>query len=845
VIRDSFKAFLVGISLSFTSVFFAQQKITVLDETSGFPIHDVQVIIEYSGSNVMDPIRQEKTTIGRAGLEQYFTNKKGRFSTDLFNNESYSDFGIVFLHENYILAKCDFTALEKADFKMYLISNVNTLDETVVSANRISEKKRDVIQKIRVIKSEEIKNQNQSSMADLIGATGNVFVQKSQLGGGSPIIRGFETNKVLMVVDGVRMNNAIYRGGHLQNIITLDNSIMNRVEVLFGPGSVVYGSDAIGGVMSFTTKDPKLSHKEKPLIIGDAYTRYFTAANGFATNAHISIANKKLGSLSSVTFSDFGNLRQGANRSDLTQGFGARNWYVTQVDYLDTMVSNTDPNLQLGSAYQQLDLLQKFMFKQNAYLTHKLNLQLSNSSDIDRYDRLTQLENGVAKYAEWYYGPQYRFLSSYTLEHSKSNKWYDNVKFIAAYQAITESRMVRRFRDDHLKSRIEDLDIFTLNIDFSKDLIQFEENGDSIYIEREGKHELNYGLDISHNIVGSTAYSTKIYTLENSVLDTRYPDGGSDMSSFAIYCTDTWELNKRMIINGGVRASYVRLNALFIDQTFFPFPFNSINQQNSSINGNLGLIYMPKKGVRFTFSTATGFRAPNVDDVSKVFESVPGKVIVPNPDLKPEYSYNLELGAEFLFFKNINFSTNLYGTYLTNALTIQGGTMEGADSVFYDGSFSQVITTTNANRAFVCGVEGLISGSIGRYLTLYSTLNYTYGRILTDSVPYPLDHIPPLFGKVSIKYQKKRCVAEAFVNYSAWKRYADYNLLGEDNYAFALEGLGMPSWYTLNTRINYAFSNNFSLQLACENVLDRNYRSFASNISAPGRNFIITLRGHF
>ena len=177
MIRDSFKAFLVGISLSFTSVFFAQQKITVLDETSGFPIHDVQVIIEYSGSNVMDPIRQEKSTIDRAGLEQYFTNKKGRFSTDLFNNESYSDFGIVFLHENYILVKCDFTALEKADFKMYLISNANTLDETVVSANRISEKKRDVIQKIRVIKSEEIKNQNQSSMADLIGATGNVFVQ--------------------------------------------------------------------------------------------------------------------------------------------------------------------------------------------------------------------------------------------------------------------------------------------------------------------------------------------------------------------------------------------------------------------------------------------------------------------------------------------------------------------------------------------------------------------------------------------------------------------------------------------------------------------------------------------
>lgn len=837
--QDSFNAFLVGVLLCFSFTVFAQQKITVLDETSGFPILDAQVTISYIDSSLLKSKNSAGDFNSNKGFEQYFTNKKGKFSTGLFANKRYTDFVINVLHENYIQSRYDFSLLEKADFKIYLKTNANTLDEMVVSANRIPEKKRDVIQKIRVIKSEEIQNQNQSSMADLVGASGNVFVQKSQLGGGSPIIRGFETNKVLMVVDGVRMNNAIYRGGHLQNIITLDNSIMERVEVLFGPGSVVYGSDAIGGVMSFTTKDPKLSHKANTLIIGDAYTRYFSAANGFATNINVSVANKKFGSLSSATFSDFGDLRQGSKRSVLTDGFGARNWYVNQVNNLDTIVSNADPNLQVGSAYQQLDLLQKFIYKQNEYFTHKLNFQLSNSSDIDRYDRLTQMESGVPKYAEWYYGPQNRFLSSYTFEHSKSNKWYDNAKLIAAYQAITESRMVRRFQDDQLKSRIEDLDIFTLNIDFSKDLIQIDEEGDL-----KSKHELNYGLDVSHNIVGSTAYSTEIFTLLNTALDTRYPDGGSDMSSFAIYYTDTWELNKNMIVNSGVRASHVRLNALFIDQTFFPFPFNSINQQNSSINGNLGVIYMPKKGMRFTLSSATGFRAPNVDDVSKVFESVPGKVIVPNPDLKPEYSYNLELGAELLVFKNINFSTNLYGTYLTNALTIQGGTIDGSDSVFYDDSYSQVITTTNANRAFVCGIEGVISGTIGRHLTLYSTLNYTYGRILTDTVPYPLDHIPPLFGKMSIKYQIKGWIAEAFTNYSAWKRYADYNLLGEDNYAFALEGLGMPSWYTLNARISYAFSKNLSLQLACENILDRNYRSFASNISAPGRNFIITLRGH-
>jgi len=316
------------------------------------------------------------------------------------------------------------------------------------------------------------------------------------------------------------------------------------------------------------------------------------------------------------------------------------------------------------------------------------------------------------------------------------------------------------------------------------------------------------------------------------------------MLSYAVYITDNMELNEKMILNVGVRSSQVRLNAEFIDKTFFPFPFSSIKQRNASVNGNLGLIYMPNDSFRYTISGATGFRAPNVDDVSKVFESVPGKVIVPNPDLKPEYSYNIELGSEIKLFKKLKFSTNVFGTFLTNALTVQNTNFNGADSILYEGTYSEVITTTNANRAYVFGLEGILSGGIGKYFNIYSTVNYTYGRILTDSVPYPLDHIPPLFGKVSIKYHWKNISSEFFVNYSGWKRIEDYNLVGEDNYAFALPE-GMPSWYTLNLKAHYNFSKNISLQVACENILDQNYRKFASNISSPGRNFIITLRGKF
>lgn len=138
---------------------------------------------------------------------------------------------------------------------VYMVPNTQTENETVVSANRTAEKRKDVAQKIQVVRAAEIQFQQQTSMADVLANSGSIFVQKSQLGGGSPIIRGFETNKVLLVVDGIRMNNAIYRGGHLQNVLTLDQANMDRVELVFGPGSVMYGSDAIGGVMSFQTKN--------------------------------------------------------------------------------------------------------------------------------------------------------------------------------------------------------------------------------------------------------------------------------------------------------------------------------------------------------------------------------------------------------------------------------------------------------------------------------------------------------------------------------------------------------------------------------------------------------------
>jgi hemoglobin/transferrin/lactoferrin receptor protein len=711
--------------------------------------------------------------------------------------------------------------------KIPMFPNQHSVDEVVVSASKFSEKRKDLAQKVQVISKQELALMNQTSTADVLANSGNVFVQKSQLGGGSPIIRGFETNKVLIVVDGVRMNNAIYRGGHLQNVITMDNGVMDRVEVVFGPGAVVYGSDAIGGVMHFTTKNPTLSTTDKTLIKASAFSRYISAVNGFAAHADVSVGTKRLGSLTSFTYSNFGDLRQGAQRNDFVGSFGARPWYVERINGVDSMIINSDTNLQVGSGYSQYDVLQKFTFKQKEGVLHKLNLQLSNSSNIDRYDRLTQTSNGNPRFAEWYYGPQFRLMSAYTLELSNTTKLYDAARMTLGYQAIEESRMDRRFKKNFLNHRIEHLDILTLNADFTK---------------KNGDHEFRYGLDAWHNQVKSTAFQKDIVADTIAPLDTRYPDGGSNMMSVAAYATHTWEISDKLILNDGLRVSYVGLNANFVDQTFFPFPFDDIAQKHLALNGNLGLIYMPNKLWRMSLTGSTAFRAPNVDDLSKVFESVQGSVLVPNPNLKAEYAYNGEFGISRVLSEGLSIQATGYYTLLTNALTVGAGTFNGSDSVVYDGQLSQVMTTTNAGRAYVYGFEAMLSGKLNDHLSMIATVNYTKGRNVSDSIP--LDHIPPVFGKVAMVYTIGKLRTELFMNYSGWKRLADYNMVGEDNFAYATP-YGMPSWATVNARVNYNFSRQLSLQVACENILNQNYRNFASNISAPGRNFIVTLRGNF
>ena len=714
-----------------------------------------------------------------------------------------------------------------------------TLGEVVISANKFSERKRNVNQKIDIITAKAIAGFNAQNTGDLLINTGNVFVQKSQQGGSSPVIRGFEASRVLLVVDGIRMNNAVYRAGHLQNVITVDQNMLERVEVLYGPASTLYGSDALGGVIHLRTKSPLLSTTGKIRSDGVLFGRYSSANNEKTVHFDINLGWKRFGWLQSVTYSDFGDMKMGNNYHDDYPGFGSRDSFININGGIDNVVANDDNRIQRYSGYKQWDIMEKFIFKQNEKVSHNLNFQFSNSTDVPRYDRLQDKRYMSAtlgttlRYAEWFYGPQERLLGSYELNVSSSG-FFNQFRANVNYQKIEESRQQREYRRyDRFDSRVEKLNIWGFVVDTRK---------------KWNANEITIGADGQLNDLTSTATRTNLTTGAVSKLDSRYPNGNNNMNYFGIYAQHLLKLkNNKLVLNDGIRFQVVDLHSTIADNSFFNLPVTDIKQNNFAVTGNLGLVYLPTEDFRLTVGLASGFRNPNIDDLARVFESSTAlkRVIVPNADIKPEYTYNLDLGISQTIAEKIKFDITGFYTLFRNAIGLAPYKLNGEDSVLYNGATCAVYANRNVKEAYTYGFNTNITVDFTKQLSFFGTVTYTYGRFKSpNGTKIPQDHIPPVFGKGSLKYKHTRFETEAYVLFNGWKKIKDYNLDGEDNQQYATPD-GMPSWFTLNWRNNFHITKKTQLQFAIENILDRNYRYFASGFSAPGRNYIIALRTSF
>lgn len=767
-------------------------------------------------------------------------------------NELDQSDSLLVLNVSYYLKKI----IAPADNQtIYLNAKQVQLDEIVFSANRREEKMIDVPYSINIIKQKDIEFANQPTSAELLQNTGAVFVQKSQLGGGSPVLRGFEANKVLIVVDGVRMNNAIYRGGHLQDVISLDANMLDRTEVIFGPSSTIYGSDALGGVMHFYTKSPQFSSNEKLLVRSNAMMRYASVNSESTGHLDFNIGTNKIASMTNITFSDFGDMRSGTTKLTGSPNSWDCNYYVNTYTVngtqRDTMLKNPDNNVMKRSGYSQFDIMQRFGLKASDALSFDLNFQYSQSGNINRYDRLTETTSGTIsvidpntnksvntnrmRFAEWYYGPQKRLLTALTVNYNHKTLLSDNIKVIGAYQKIDQDRITRNFQSNFRTSQLEDVSVLSFNVDVFKRIKE--------------EHELRYGAELTGNNVVSTANTLDVRTNTVSPAKTRYGDDGNTMNTAGIYVSHSWEVNENFVISDGVRFTANSLTSKFKDTTFYKFPYSSAAQKNNAITGCLGFTWKEVDNYKVSLLANTGFRTPNIDDMSKVFDSNNSILVVPNPEIKPEYASNFELGISKIIDKHYRFDFTAYYTLLENALVLADYKFNGADSAMFNGSMKKTQAMQNKDRAYIYGFTGGIQFDFNEQVSLKSMINYNYGRyadVKRDTV-VPLDHIPPVFGQTSLMFKQPKFDGEFFVRYNGIKKSADYSVSGEDNAQYSADKIKgyTPAWFTVNVRAGYNLTTNFRINVACENITDNRYRVFASGINAPGRNFIVSVRAKF
>lgn len=735
---------------------------------------------------------------------------------------------LIFQHASYQDYITFYEILAEHDFNVYLQKKSIALDEIVISATRFERKRDEIPNKVVSINPEKIKLENPQTAADMLAFSNEVFVQKSQLGGGSPMIRGFSANAVLIVVDGVRMNNAIFRSGNLQNVIAIDPNSLSRTEVILGPGTVIYGSDALGGVMSFMTLEPKLSVGGNFTTAVNLLARYSTANNERTGHLDFTLSGKKWASVTSFSASWFDDLRMGSDGPDEY----LRRHYIETRGQNDYMVNNPEKELQRFSGYNQMNIMQKLRYKPVKWLDLTYGFHYSESSDVPRYDRLIEYDSDdTLKYANWYYGPQKWMMNVLNASVNVNCRMITEMKVSLAWQRFEESRHSRKFNNAWFKNQYEEIDMYTANIDIEKQL--------------NSRNSFFYGFEGVYNDVVSTALLRNYINGETEKTGTRYPDGSNDYLTFAGYLNFEHRFSEPLTLFAGLRYNHVSLKSRFADTSLYHFPYNEVNLNTGALNGSLGLSWNPGNGWQSKVNASSGFRAPNLDDIGKVFDSSPGNVIVPNPGLKPEYAYSLDAAVLKEFYEIITIEFSAFYTYLIDAMVRRNFSFNGQDSIWYDGEYSNVEALVNAGSATIYGLSAQGSLKLGSHVKLSTAINWMKGE---DDEGYSLRHVSPLYGNTTLSFVNRRFRAELYAAYNGSVPFSRLSPSERDkSHIYASDDSGnpwSPSWWTLNFKSTLKIVDQLNIDIGIENILNKRYRPYSSGIVAPGRNFIIALRAN-
>ena len=663
-------------------------------------------------------------------------------------------------------------------------ATIKCLDLIQVTATRRPESTLDVPAATTIVSAEEMRNAAPQTVMDALHGAVGTFVQQTTPGQGVVIVRGLKGSEVLHLVDGFRLNNAIFRNAPSQYIALVDSQAVDRIEVVRGPSSTLYGSDAMGGVVQMLTAEPRFSGNEWQY---DGRLRFMfgSADRMLLSRAEFATGHDGLAISGGATYEDVDGLRVGGGPRLGPSAFTAHG----------------------GD------------FKLRAELAegHELtaSVQYMKQPRTPRYDALvpgfgqTQPDN-----ATFFFEPQERRFAQLRWRISNQNALFDTGELHLGRQDIVDDRRTRApgsSNEDHEQNRDE---LTGITGQFGKAI------GES--------HYLSYGFEAYGDEVTSSKTRMSLRSGATSTRAPRFPDG-STMDSQMLYVSDDWQISERVDLNVG--AHYSRFD--------IEIPASAdmvgVKLEPDDVTGNIGLAIELSDDWRFVSNLGRGFRAPNIFDLG-VFGPRPGnRFSVPNPNLAPEtvisFDAGFKFGSEQLVGEVIAFRSR-YRDKITSVLT-------GEETA--DGEL--VVQNRNVTELNLWGVEAGARYYLAQpQLELYATATYTRGDEQLEADEYPADRIPPLFGKAGALWHARESLSlEAYTLYATKQD----RLSPRDAIDPRINPNGTAGWVTLNARVGWKASQHFDLALRMENLADKRYREHGTGLDEPGRNLIFSADYHF
>ncbi len=681
-------------------------------------------------------------------------------------------------------------------------------DDVVVTATRSAEFEADVPQLVSIVTSKEIRDKNISQTPELLKEEEGVYIQKTNNGGGSPVIRGLKANKLLLLIDGIRLNNATYRGGNLQYLNTINAQSLDKIEVVHGPVSALYGSDALGGAVNVITKNPIMPYAENMQWNAGVTTLASTADGRRSAAGSLSFGNKKFGLLLDGAYKSYGDVRRGTSGGET----------LMQRLLNDSRRDRIAPEKQGPNAFDAYDFTSKLVYKSSPVDEFTVLFQLNRQPSVPRYDVFE-----TQRFEQWSYEPQERDFGYVSYKNSHKNALFNYMTANVSYQRQSERRLKRRPGRETRTSEAFETTTLGGQVQFNR-LIK--------------DHFIAYGFEFYRDGVDAESFEINIADNASTPITTLYPDN-SRYLSFGAFTEAEFTLNSRWIVDLGLRYSAFDLSAPFAAGTTGGFDIGTVEQSPSAVTASIATRFRISDGINFVGNIAQGFRAPNLDDVSKLGEGSGGSFYdVPNAAAGPEKLLSFDGGVKI---KRGGLRGNFIGFYsdVSDVLVRRQTTFGGLPFLVVESDTFAVFHKENAGTAYVTGLEMSLKYLLNRNLSVLGNLSYTYGQNTTDETP--LNAMPPVNGLLSLRYEKSNYWLEGFTRFT---REQD-RLAPDDMEDLRIPEGGTPGWYTLNLRGGAPLTENLTLRLSATNLLNRNYREHLSGFNAPGRNFILSVDARF